>query len=323
MSQEDIQIEGRWQTTLSGEQFFLRKEGEVLIFATHTNMRLLAEATTIYVDGTFEICPRLFYQVFTINAFIHGQQFPLVYGLLPGKSRDIYHQFFMGVKEEAMNNGQHISPEEIMTDFELALVQSLELEFPGARIHGCYFHFAQCLWRKVQRLGLVEEYKEDEFIRRFMQKSAAIAFVPPSFVRVSWNGLKADMPDNSKVQSYADYFDETWMNGQFRPRMWNYYAHSGPRTNNHLEGWHNRMKRIARKAHPNLYEVLELFQREQAATEVTIQQLEAGGIRKAKRRKVVQREEKIKSLQDELAAGERNIDSYISAIRHCVVAFDF
>ena len=89
-----------------------------------------------------------------------------------------------------------------------------------------------------------------------------------------------------------------------------------------MEGWHNRMKRIARKAHPNLYEVLELFQREQAATEVTIQQLEAGGIRKAKRRKVVQ-QEKIKSLQDELAAGERNIDSYISAIRHCVVAFDF
>ena len=77
-----------------------------------------------------------------------------------------------------------------------------------------------------------------------------------------------------------------------------------------MEGWHNRMKRIARKAHPNLYEVLELFQREQAATEVTIQQLEAGGIRKAKRRKVVQ-QEKIKSLQDELAAGERNIDSYL------------
>ena len=54
--------------TLSGEQFFLQKEGEVLIFATHINMHLLAEATTIYVDGMFEICLRLFYQVFTINA---------------------------------------------------------------------------------------------------------------------------------------------------------------------------------------------------------------------------------------------------------------
>ena len=107
------------------------------------------------------------------------------------------------------------------------------------------------------------------------------------------------MPDNSKVQNYSGYFDKTWMNGQFiRQRMWNYYAHSGP--NNHLEGWHNRMKRLARKIHPNLYEVLELFQREQAATNITVQQLEAGGVRRAKRRKVVQQEEKIKSLQHEL-----------------------
>ena len=63
---------------------------------------------------------------------------------------------------------------EIMSDFELAfelaLVQSLELEFPGARIHGCYFHFTQCLWRKVQRLGLVEEYKENTAIRHFIQR---------------------------------------------------------------------------------------------------------------------------------------------------------
>ena len=37
-------------------------------------------------------------------------------------------------------------------------------------------------------------------------------------------------------------------------------------------GW-----RISQKAHPNLYEVLQLFQREEAASEVTILQLEAGG----------------------------------------------
>ena len=36
----------------------------------------------------------------------------------------------------------------------------------------------------------------------------------------------------------------------------------------------------------------ELFQKEQATTEVTILQLEAGGLHKAKRQKIVQREEK-------------------------------
>jgi len=45
--------------------------------------------------------------------------------------------------------------------------------------------------------------------RFFIQRSAAIVFVPPNFVRVSWDGLKAEMPDNSKVQSYSDYFDKT------------------------------------------------------------------------------------------------------------------
>jgi len=29
-----------------------------------------------------------------------------------------------------------------------------------------------------------------------MQKSAAIAFVPPNFVCVSWDGLKSEMQDN-------------------------------------------------------------------------------------------------------------------------------
>ena len=83
------------------------------------------------------------------------------------------------------------------------------------------------------------------------------------------------------------------------------------------------MKRISRKAHRNLYEMLELFQREQVASEVTILQLEANGARRQKRRKVIEREQKIKALADELANGERNIDSCISAIRYCVVSLNF
>ncbi len=199
----------------------------------------------------------------------------------------------MGVKEEAMNHGLHISPEGIMTDFELALVQLLELEFPGAHIHGCYFHFAQSLWRKVQRLGLVEEYKEDAFVRRFVR------------VRVSWDGLKAEMPDDDKVKGYSEYFDQTWMSGQFAPRMWNYYAHSGPRTNNHImEGWHNRMKRICEEGTPELLRGAGAFS---ARTSCSRSPSAAGGrwFTQTKKEKVVQRE-KIKSLQYELMNGERH-----------------
>ena len=39
---------------------------------------------------------------------------------------------------------------------------------------------------------------------------------------------------------------------------------SSPRTNNFLEGWHNKLKRIARKAHPNMFELVEIFKQEQS-----------------------------------------------------------
>ena len=147
--------------TLSGEQFFLQKEGEVLIFATHINMHLLAEATTIYVDGMFEICLRLFYQVFTINA---NSSHALVYGLLPGKSRDVYHQFFMGVKEEAMNNGQHISQKKSRVTLSSPLYSHLSLSFqvlifkPATFIlHNVYGEKCRDLawWRSTNRMNLL------------------------------------------------------------------------------------------------------------------------------------------------------------------------
>ena len=56
------------------------------------------------------------------------------------------------------------------------------------------------------------------------------------------------------------------------------YNENGPRTNNHVEGWHNKINCLAGKSHPNIYEIVELFKTEQAATEVSLLQLEAGGV---------------------------------------------
>ena len=38
---------------------------------------------------------------------------------------------------------------------------------------------------------------------------------------------------------------------------------SSPRTNNYLEEWH-KLKRIRRKAHPNVFELVEIFKHEQS-----------------------------------------------------------
>lgn len=62
------------------------------------------------------------------------------------------------------------------------------------------------------------------------------------------------------------------------------------------------------------------FQKEEAATEVTILQLQGGGLQKVKKWKMVQRDGKINLLKDELTDSNRSTDLYISVI-YTVVSF--
>ncbi len=152
------------------------------------------------------------------------------------------------------------------------------------------------VWRKVQSLGLQRLYKEDDDFRAFVNCVIALAFVPPTFVRVAWRGLKTDAPSFSNQSEFFDYFETTWLNGMFPVRMWNVYALEGPRTNNHAEGWHSKVRKLAGKAHPNIYEAVTLFQSEQAATEVSIMQLAAGGLPVRRRRKYRNYEKRLVTL---------------------------
>ena len=65
------------------------------------------------------------------------------------------------------------------------------------------------------------------------------------------------------------------------------------------------MKRVSRKAHPNLFEVVAILKKEQAASEVAIEQLAGGGRIRSNRRKVVQHEDTIKRLKVEFTSGVR------------------
>ena len=46
--------------------------------------------------------------------------------------------------------------------------------------------------------------------------------------------------------------------------------------NNHVEGWHSRLKKVVGKPHPNIYEIIDVFKREEVSTKVKMYMLEAG-----------------------------------------------
>ena len=163
----EVTLAGDWANTLGGEPFILAEEGtddEIILLGTQSNLHHLAEAECLWA---FQTCPRLFYQIFSIHITKYGQTFPMVYALLLNKQQAISNHMFMMVKEAALNLGLKLSPLSVLSDFEQAL------NFPTAKYRGCYYHYSQAIWRKVQVSGLQEEYKaEDEILKSFVQDSS-------------------------------------------------------------------------------------------------------------------------------------------------------
>ena len=186
----------------------------------------------------FATAPRLFYQIVTLHAFVVGVMLPLVFGLLPNKDGNTYIRFLSLVKEKSESIGFTISPQCIMQDFEKGLMNACLHVFPGVIVKGCYFHYAQCLWWRIQGIGLSVSYRENADHRNWFRMLLPMPFVPVPHVKDVFQFIKNTAPDVPRVRDFNDYFDRTWMNGQYPIEMWNFFKYNGPRTNNHVEGYH-------------------------------------------------------------------------------------
>ena len=68
-----------YQSTLTNTRFLLidlflkRGQDRLLIFASDEQLNLLYESSTIFMDGTFDITPAYFKQVYLIHAERFGQ----------------------------------------------------------------------------------------------------------------------------------------------------------------------------------------------------------------------------------------------------------
>jgi hypothetical protein len=132
-------------TTQSGHNFLLyaAQGNEILIFATHDNMRLLCNSQFVSMDGTFDSCPTLYSQIFTLHVFEDNRLIPVVYSLLPDKRAATYVTFFNVIQNEAIALGLTFDPTVIMSDFESGIIRAVTVQFPNAGHRGCHFHFTQ------------------------------------------------------------------------------------------------------------------------------------------------------------------------------------
>ncbi|XP_071145035.1 uncharacterized protein [Mytilus edulis] len=108
----------------------------------------------------------------------------------------------------------------------------------------------------------------------------------------------------------TDYIVLTWLEGRYPQPTWNHHQTEGPRTNNHLEGWHNKLKKRVKIAHPNIFEIINVLKKEQAANEVKKVQYAAGGKMRGKAKKYREIEERFATLKESLHNGTKDYIQY-------------
>jgi hypothetical protein len=58
-------------------------------------------------------------------------------------------------------------------------MQNFRNQMPQVHVHGCFFHFSQCIWRKAQQLGLKQRYIAEERYRTLIKMFTALTFCQP------------------------------------------------------------------------------------------------------------------------------------------------
>jgi len=216
------------------------------------------------MDGTFDSCPALYSQLFTIHVFDDDKLVPLVYCLMANKDAASYRAIFDIIKQRATAAGQQFNPSAILSDFQSGLIASVATSFPNARHRGCHFHFCQAIYRKVQALELTATYDTDLQARMQIRQLMALGFLPLAVVRLTFDTLEAQAI--SALQPLFQYFRHQWL-GNVRPVMWNTY-NEDLRTNNDCKGWHVRFNNAIRRHHPNIWQFLNCVREEQASVEL-------------------------------------------------------
>jgi hypothetical protein len=236
----------------------------ILIFASDDNLDLLIRHRHWLADGTFKCAPAVFYQLFPLHVYIEGSVVPAVYALLPNKTQQTYQQMLL-----EFSKLRQFNPESIVTDFERATINAVQIVFPNVSQSACFYHFSQCIYRQVQQHGLQTDYTEEDFslFVRMLTAEPIVDYFEDNFIG------RPDRRGNRRSPIFAS-------------TLWNVnqrVVESLPRTNNSVEGWHCGFQSSLQCSHPTLWKLLEQLKRENELHKLTVVQLLSGQTYRPKR----------------------------------------
>ncbi|CAG8786667.1 206_t:CDS:2, partial [Dentiscutata erythropus] len=131
--------------------------------------------------------------------------------------------------------------------------------------------------KKIQEAKLVTEYGTDLDLSEKLRYLLVLAFLPPEEILAAFNILKKK-------------YHQLLINNQplYLPELWSIYSsvESGfPRTQNKVEGWHNRWNKLVSGNHLGVYSIIEEMQKEQQRVDCQVERILNGEQRPTPKKK--------------------------------------
>ena len=168
--------------TVDGKRFLLYDEpgcdDRIIVFATDRSLDVVKDCNVLLCDGTFDITPAPFYQMYSFhasNTAHHGVS--VIYSLLPDKTKKCYLKLANVIKEYC----GELEGIRILLDFEVGAVNAFKETFPLAIIKLCFFHFAKNIYKNTCK-HFKSNYLTDPHFAKTTRLLACLAFVPLDFL---------------------------------------------------------------------------------------------------------------------------------------------
>lgn len=289
------------------------KESAILL-ANPEHFKILAEAKFAFVDATFSIVPTMgFYQLLFFQVEWRGVSLPVIGALMTSKSQPLYSAVFKKIKE-LIGLTCEFKPADLMSDFERGLQNALRETWPDSKVRGCRFHFGQAVIKKIRKLHLANEYRDNPDVRGWLKKSLGLCMLPAENIQEEWNRhclLLVQFSGETKknLLKFRKYIDSYWI-AKVGPETFSVFG-LDHKTNNNAEQLHSRLKKNFKSAHPGFWKFLSLFQKHVIEhTEDDIQCL-LGNRQPKRKRKPDSHVEKIKDCESKVLAGVWSAERYL------------
>ncbi|XP_028418951.1 uncharacterized protein LOC114544551 [Dendronephthya gigantea] len=256
-----------------------------------------------------------FTQLFSIHSFVRSgdcvKQVPLAFVLMSGKRKRDYRKVLKAIKKKTKDRNL----EKFVLDFESALWRAIPQVFPGVLIRGRSFHWAQCIWRKIQEIGLAPAYKNDNATHKLCRKFLALPYLPKEHIAAVFENLsrKATTP---LLMELVRYIRENWIQGElWEPETWCVF-NQAVRTNNDVEGWHGMLNRHAKRGNLTFYLMVRLLHEQAKLVDMQVRLVSDEKLKRRQRKNYRQVEGRLFTNWSKYIAGELSAMKLLSRCSH-------